>query len=569
MKRLQHCKKFFLLLSCFITYPSFCYSSEYPQFNYLSTVIQSVITADKHPYLNKRIFLAYKQIVDDLYFVSPQHLQWLNKDDLNNQNIVAVLKLLSTAKQNGLEEEHYNFSTLRTQWQQLKGQPDVSLNQLATLDIAISINLFHFLSDLHFGRINPLTLAFNFVPNKNSSKFVPLILNAIQTNEIDKLANKVEPHHPSYRSLKTALLNYRQLNRVSSPNKTQYISSIHAGETAPQIITIRQQLKHQGIQTSNKNTASCLFDDDLLNSIKRFQIRHGLMDDGVIGKETIKALNTPLSKRVHQIELAMERFRWLPKRQTDSLVIVNIPAFQLWAYNTSDTNSSNMLNMKVIVGESAKSKSPVFTADMYYIEFSPYWNIPKSITVEEILPKLEENILYLEQQNMELVTGFHNNEIPVPYTEDTITQLKNGSLKVRQRPGRDNALGKVKFIFPNNHNVYLHDTPSHGLFNKPKRDLSHGCIRVEKPTELANFLLESKPGWNQKETLKAMQLQQPQQVRLKKSIPVIIFYSTALAVKDKIYFYNDIYDYDAKLNQALVKHSNKQKAHFSTLLSSN
>ncbi len=569
MKRLQHSKNFFLLLICFITYPSFCYSSENTQFNYISTAIQSVITADEHPYLNKRIFLAYKKIVDDLYFFSPQHLLWLNKDDLNNQNIMAVLKLISTAKQSGLEEEHYNLSLLLTQWQQLKNQPESSFNQLATLDIAISINLFHFLSDLHFGRINPLSLAFNFVPNKNSSKFVPLILNAIQTNEIDKLANKVEPHHPIYRSLKTALLNYRQLNATPYPNKIRYISSIHVGETAPQIIAIRQQLKHLGIQTSYKNTASCLFDDNLLNSIKTFQIHHGLMDDGVIGRETIKALNIPLSKRIQQIELAMERFRWLPKIQTDSLVIVNIPAFQLWAYNTRDTNSSNVLNMKVIVGESVKSKSPVFTADMYYVEFSPYWNIPKSITIEEILPKLEENALYLEQQNMELVTGFHNNEIPVLYTEDSITQLKNGLLKIRQRPGEKNALGKVKFIFPNKHNVYLHDTPSQELFNKPKRDLSHGCIRVEKPTELASFLLESKPGWNQKETLKAMQLQQPKQVRLKKPIPVIIFYSTALAIKDKIYFYNDIYDYDAKLNQALIKHSNRQKAHFSTLLSSN
>jgi murein L,D-transpeptidase YcbB/YkuD len=311
------------------------------------------------------------------------------------------------------------------------------------------------------------------------------------------------------------------------------------------------------MSVNKDNSASCLFDETLVTEIKKFQNLHGLLNDGIIGKKTIEALNIPLALRIQKIELALERLRWLPKIGGGPRVMVNIPAFQLWAYNT---DKHEPINMKVIVGKSVKRKSPVFTANMIYLEFSPYWNIPNSITFEEIIPKLLENPQYIEQQNMELVSGFHNNETPVPFTEETMIQLKAGTLKLRQRPGRGNALGKVKFIFPNNYNVYLHDTSSRGLFRKPKRDLSHGCIRVEKPFELANFLLQSKPYWNQKKTRLAMNLPHPKQVRLSQSIPVIIFYLTASAVQNKIYFYNDIYGYDTELNQALIQHDNVQKS---------
>jgi len=519
---------------------------------------KALIESNEHNHVKLGDFLIYKNSLNDLYLASPETLLWVNQGSYDNQNITAVLQLFANAKNSGLNNNHYNSTLLNSQWQQIKDRSDISPNDLFMLDTAISINLLHLLSDLKFGRVDPSSLEFDFKVKKDLSLFIPLILDSIQQNTIGSLANKVEPAFPIYKQLKKVLLLYRNKQTQPTFNKIKYISKIQAGDHSPQIIDIRQRLKLLGQPDSNDFQESYLYDEALVKSIKDFQFHHGLEVDGIIGKNTIKALNTPMSLRIQKIEFALERFRWLPEIQAGPQVIVNIPAFHLWAYDTSRTNNTGMVSMKVIVGKSIKRKSPVFTAKMYYIEFSPYWNIPKSITFEEIIPKLQENALYLQQQNLELVTGFHNNEQAISYTDESIKQLEDGELKLRQRPGGKNALGKVKFIFPNNYNVYLHDTPSPYLFKKSKRDLSHGCIRVEKPTELADFLLQSKVNWNTSHTQKAMTLKSPKQVRLSKAVPVIIFYSTALAMGEEVFFYNDIYGYDAKLKKALMNHDRLQ-----------
>lgn len=556
---LHHTKKFMLCLAYFVALPSTGYTLQQIQSNNVNDVISNIFSTNEHAYVTQNNFVTYKKTVSDLYFVSPRPLLWLDLENVDNPKVAAVLQLISRANESGLNEAHYNLNALNLNWQRLKNQQVNEIYDLALFDTAISFNLLHFLSDLHYGRINPKTLNFNFDPSKSPLDLMPIILSAIEKNEISTLSNKVEPVFPTYHQLKKALAAYLTLKKKSNLTRLNYISSIRPDDNIPQVIAIRQKLNQLGMDLDKNNSASCHYDEHLSNKIKEFQTRHGLLNDGIIGKKTIKALNISIDERIRKIELALERLRWMPKKQSDTLITVNIPAFQLWAYNKNDTDGFEELKMRVIVGKSKRRKSPVFTADMYYIEFSPYWNIPKSITVEEILPKLLENAQYLEQQNMEIVSGFHTNQMPISYTEDTYALLEAGRLKLRQRPGKGNALGKVKFIFPNNFNVYLHDTPSQRLFKKPKRDLSHGCIRVEKPTELANFLLRSKTGWNQKKISQTMNLGQPKQVRLKQSVPVIIFYVTAYAEDDKIFFYDDIYGYDTKLNNALMQHHTNQK----------
>ena len=516
--------------------------------------INKVISADNHPFVDENIFLNHKTTLAELYLLSPHYLLWLTPD---KQKIDAALQLVATANASGLNREDYNLTSLQTEWQQISTQQSVSYNDLALLDTAISINLIHFLSDLHFGRINSKSLKLNFSLEKKSAVFIPLILKAIQQDNILQLASLVEPSIPIYQKLKKALLDYRKNKPEQSLLKLEYVDTIRPRDSSQQIIELRQQLSLLGISTNNNH--SVVYDQTLVDQVKNFQFHHGLTQDGIIGRKTIKALNIPVSHRTQQIRLALERLRWLPKLQPGPSVLVNIPSFQLWAYPTDKMDEQQAINMKVIVGKSNKKnlKSPVFTANMRYLEFSPYWNIPRSITFKEILPKLKDNPFYLEERNMELVSGFHNNEFAQPLTDESFELLQAGLLKLRQRPGKGNALGKVKFIFPNNYNVYLHDTPSRFLFNRSKRDLSHGCIRVEKPSSLAQFVLKSKKGWNSSRISEAMHLQSPKRVFLKKAVPVVIYYSTASIVRNELIFYDDIYDYDAGLSEVLFNPRNE------------
>ncbi|MGR9014715.1 MAG: L,D-transpeptidase family protein, partial [Gammaproteobacteria bacterium] len=346
---------------------------------------------------------------------------------------------------------------------------------------------------------------------------------------------------------------------VNTPPLTLDIKkTLRPGNSHPQIDELRRFLIAIGDLPEDKTaptaTKPALYTEPVVTGVKSFQKRHGLSADGNIGKNTVAALNEPLNHRVVQIELAMERLRWLPKFNTGASIIVNIPAFQLWAFDSIDQADANPLNMNVIVGKALKHKTPVLMAEMHYIDFMPYWNVPYNITKKEILPKLTQNFNYLNEENMELVSVHHNSENSTALNEDTLSLLKQGKLRIRQRPGRKNALGKIKFIFPNKNDVYLHDTPSNSLFSRSRRDFSHGCVRVANPQKLAEFALKNQDGWNP-ETIKiAMNTPKNRRVFLKKPIPVLFFYTTAFFDQfDNLEFYPDIYGHDAVLLKALSK----------------
>jgi murein L,D-transpeptidase YcbB/YkuD len=244
--------------------------------------------------------------------------------------------------------------------------------------------------------------------------------------------------------------------------------------------------------------------------------------------------------------------RWLPEFNAGPYVIVNIPAFQLWAFDKIDQFNSDIANMKVVVGKALKNETPVLMAEMRFIDFMPYWNVPYNIVKQEILPKLLQNPGYLDKENMELVTTSGNGTKVVAFTGSSIAGLTQGSVRIRQRPGKKNALGRVKFIFPNKEDVYLHDTPSQTLFNKSRRDFSHGCVRVENPEGLAEFALKNQ--WSKETIQQALNNPKTQRVILKKSIPVLFFYTTAFFDQyDNLVFYPDIYGYDIILLEALRK----------------
>jgi murein L,D-transpeptidase YcbB/YkuD len=289
-----------------------------------------------------------------------------------------------------------------------------------------------------------------------------------------------------------------------------------------------------------------------VDAVKRFQRRHGLDGDGRLGPGTIQQLNIPLQDRVRQLQLTLERWRWLPSEFSAPPIIVNIPDFHLRAV---DENNNVALSMRVVVGKAMRTQTPVFTRNMTYVVLRPYWNVPPSILRSEIVPAIQRDRGYLARKRYEVATYDGKLVSEGDVSDEVLAQLRAGKLMVRQKPGPTNALGLVKLIFPNEHNVYLHSTPSQDLFSRSRRDFSHGCIRVEKPAELAAWVLRNNPGWTLERVQQGMQNGKDNvTVSLPKPVPVFIVYGTALAYESgEVHFSDDIYGHDAELAAALAR----------------
>jgi len=296
---------------------------------------------------------------------------------------------------------------------------------------------------------------------------------------------------------------------------------------------------------------SQIYDATLAEGVRRFQRRHGLDDDGRIGPATIKQLNVPLSDRVRQLQLTLERWRWLPTEFSAPPIIVNIPDFRLRAL---DENNKVALEMRVVVGKAMSTQTPVFTRDMTFIVLRPYWNVPPGILRRSTVPAIKRDRNYVATQNFEItrLDGKVVTSGPVP--DDVLAQLQAGKLAIRQKPGANNALGLVKLMFPNEYSVYLHSTPSTELFSQSRRDFSAGCIRVEKPAELTTWVLRNNPGWTLDRVQQGMQSGKDNvTVTLARVVPVFIVYGTAIAYENEVHFYDDIYGHDRKLAAVLAK----------------
>jgi murein L,D-transpeptidase YcbB/YkuD len=296
------------------------------------------------------------------------------------------------------------------------------------------------------------------------------------------------------------------------------------------------------------------YQGDLVEAVRRFQLRHGLEADGVIGSTTWTQLGIEPAARVHQIELALERLRWTPFLQSRRMVVVNLPEFVLRAYEVADDGRVQLaLESRVVVGRALDTRTPLFDEDMRFIEFSPYWNIPPSIARSETVPKLRRDPGYFDRMGFEFVGA--DGSVQRSLSSAHLDAVLAGRMRIRQRPGEHNALGDIKFVFPNADNIYLHHTPAVDLFGRARRDYSNGCIRVEKPVELAEFVLQGMPGWDRARIEAAMAQGKSNTLKLAEPVPVLLSYGTTLVKGDQIFFFNDIYGHDRVLAQALQQRS--------------
>ena len=532
-------------------------------------IFEILLDSNNHPYFQQNYKHTEQASLRKLYRLNQNQLLWFSSKH-PVQTINQLLEHYANAPTQGLISNDYAYQYLTAQWQNIQ-QNNPDFYQFAAFDTALSLTFLRYLNDLHYGRVPPQLQGFR-LEHKKIIDLASAIYGAIQIDAINSLVADMQPKLKPYQQLKTALVKYRRLAQyIKEPLHFELEDSLHPGEWSREVSKLHLYLDalNTPIEQPFKpsNNTDHVYTDDLVIQVQALQAQHGQPSDGIIGKQTLTTLNTPFSKRVEQIELAMERLRWLPDQQQEAFILVNIPAFQLWAYDTG-LSQSDLLTMKVIVGkaknrikaneEESKKKAlqtPIFTARLSYLVFNPYWNIPKSILIQEILPLLEKDPDYLQKNNMEIVSRFTHNAPVYAINKNNIRRLYSGQLHLRQRPGRKNALGHIKFIFPNNYNIYLHDTPAHSLFKRNKRDFSHGCIRVENPNELAQFVLRNQPEWDAAKIKEAMKANKPSILDVKQKIPVLIFYSTAFINRTGLAFYPDIYDHDNTLKHALAQRS--------------
>jgi L,D-transpeptidase YcbB len=471
----------------------------------------------------------------------------------------AVDVLLSAADQ-GLDARDYDAAQFaRSLAQSLQGSVPSEAAQ-SEIDAALTAAVQRYLSDLEDGRIDPRRIHEEFdVERPLSRDTAALLRDAVAAHRVGTALREAEPHVPMYAALRRALAVYRALGNHEAwqaalpplPGR-----KVVGGQAYSGLAVLARRLQALGDFPPDAIVPDRL-EGALLIALQGFQERHGLAPDGVLGAETLQQLNVAPSVRVHQIELAMERLRWTPLLQGPRMIVVNIPEFVLRAYEVQDGQVHVRLTMKVIVGKAMNTRTPLFDEDMRFIEFSPYWNVPPSIARAETVPRLRRDPAYFTQQGFEFVTG--SGQVVTSLAPEHLDAVLHGGWRIRQRPGRQNALGDIKFVFPNRDNIYLHHTPTPQLFERGRRDFSHGCIRVQDPVALAKFVLQDEPAWTGERIQAAMEKGVSSTIALKKPLPVVIAYSTVIAKAGAVYFYPDLYGHDALLDKALAQRTSGAK----------
>lgn len=481
-------------------------------------------------------------------------LLWLDPAGRLASSARDALALLTDAASDGLDPAAYRAASLAARADGLAAaSPDVR----RAWDVELSLAMLRFLRDLHFGRVDPKALGFRVsAPRAEAHDIAALLAAAVASRRVAQLRDELAPPLRQYSELRDALARYRRIAQeapaasLAEPKASVRVGDAYAGSGA-----LRERLVLQGdLQGGTPQSAPARYDAMLAQGVARFQARHGLAADGVLGKATLAALNVPVTGRVTQIELGLERLRWLPHPDGRRIVAINIPMFRLWAWDDAAANAKPALAMDVIVGRALKTQTPVFADQMRYLVFRPYWNVPRSITRNETLPAIARNPNYLAKNDMEIVQGESDAARVLPATPESIALLQSGSARVRQRPGPANSLGLVKFIFPNDANIYLHSTPAKSLFERSRRDFSHGCVRVADPVGLAGWLLADQPQWTRENIVAAMQGKPNLRVNLTQAVPVLLYYVTAMVSPEdgRLHFAADIYGHDARLARALA-----------------
>ncbi|WP_242928902.1 L,D-transpeptidase family protein [Pontibacter vulgaris] len=534
------------------------FSKELAQTKTDSLFIKNYIS--KKPAFKKNDDLLYQ-----FYGERDYKLAWFKENKLvpQSEKFISVIEG-STAE--GLDPKRYklvDFENLIKRYQEMSSSDSARLELQQEIDVALTASYFNFASDFYKGRINPNEAQqVDWNVKNNKIKLNKALQTILKERESTYPYYEFEALHAGYTNLRDALKKYREIEAKGGWPKVDLgkLKSLKKGDSAEAVVTLRKRL-NPGKAINVNDPKMRVYDDALVQQVKKFQELHGLDTDGLVGGNTLKTMNVPIDDRIEQIIINMERWRWIPKRMVpksldQKYIWVNIPEYMLYIYEDPDNNPDaerkykKVMSMRVVVGKELNS-TPIFSDKLESVVIAPYWNVPNSIVEKEIKPNMLSNPYWLETQDMEIVT---KEKDPKPISASSIDWAsvteKNFPYMVRQRPGPKNSLGSLKFLFPNEYSVYLHDTPADGLFNQTQRGFSHGCVRLEKPVELAKYLLKDMPEWDESSIQSAISNNEEKWITLPKKTQVYLVYFTSWVDENgDVHFREDIYGHDKKLKK--------------------
>jgi murein L,D-transpeptidase YcbB/YkuD len=515
-------------------------------------LVDEILASGRHPALGPG---GIPDVVGDLkplYDADPDRLLWFTWTT-PSPAIDRTLAALAAAGDHGLDPADYDAAGLAERWADIRDGRAAGPER-ALFDVGLSVAAARILRSVHIGRVDPATLRWGYQIARKPVDGPALLHEVREGKGLAATLDALQPPFPHYTRARKTLAEYRARAATGEPDP---VPELPKGQTKvtpgmawaglPQLVA---RLRVFGDLAGEAGPAPATYSGPVVEAVKRFQERHGLDVDGVIGAGTIRALNVTLAARVRQIELAMERKRWLPELSDRPNVFVNVALFRMWA--TDPISGEEPLRMAVVVGQSLDHKTPLFVEEMRYVVFRPYWNPPRGITVKEIIPHQRRDPSYFDREQLEIVASGDDRAAALPPTPENLSSVVAGRLFVRQRPGPTNSLGLAKFIFPNSEDVYMHGTPAQQLFSRVRRDFSHGCIRLEDPARFAEWVLRDDPEWTRARIDAAMQGSRPTRVNLKSPLTVVLFYDTVhVNSEGVVFFVEDIYGHDKTLDAAL------------------
>jgi L,D-transpeptidase YcbB len=510
--------------------------------------LRSIVQSGRIVDLQWPNFSDHSASVKEFYEETGFRLGWIQSGKPTLQAL-ELIRILEEAEKKGLDSKDYDGERWPDRVKALQSGNGVSESERIKFDVALTVSGTRYISDLHLGKVDPESLHKDFdVEREHHDPGAFLREDVLSARSVTDALTQVECPYPSYQRDLMAFQKYLQMAKEEVPDPLPQVQKpVEPGQAYEGLGKLVRRLQFLGDLPASVAVPgdSLTYSKEIMEGVKRFQVRHGLETDGRLGPQTITEMNQPISDRVEQLRLSLERWRWLPHNFTQPPILVNIPEFKLRA---GDLPGKPTLIMAVIVGKAMRTQTPVLAEDMKYLVFWPYWNVPSSILRGEMIPKIAKDRTYVQKNGYEVATYSGQAVTDGVISDDVLAQLRAGKLMLRQKPGPKNALGLVKFIFPNDNNVYLHSTPGQALFSRARRDFSHGCMRVEDPKALAIWVLRNNPGWTKERVAEAFTAGKEQQVNLTRTIPVLVVYASAVVEEDgQVFFFVDIYGHDKAL----------------------